>query len=151
MGRELQIASSSQFTSLTYGCAKSLKTKPLNYLGQSDNKLRTISKYKVSLVIENSAEYMSEKLMDSVLAGAIPVYVGPPVGAFEIPPDLVISADPNFKSVNAAIGRALRVNYKKWHGLAKEWLQPQGLREKWDSPEVNNLVLRLATHAGHSA
>lgn len=145
MGRELQIASNSKFTSLTYGCAKSLKIKPLNYLGQSANKLHTISKYRVSLVIENSTEYMSEKLMDSILAGAIPVYVGPPVEAFEIPPDLVISADSNFTSIKVAIDRALQVTYKGWHELAREWLQTPGVREKWDIPKVNNLVLRLAT------
>jgi hypothetical protein len=49
---------------------------PANYLGEAKDKMEILSKYKVSLVIENSEAYMSEKLVDALLAGCIPVYVG---------------------------------------------------------------------------
>ena len=48
-----------------------------NYKGLSEDKFRTMENYRISVVIENSADYVSEKLFDSVSSGAITIYVGP--------------------------------------------------------------------------
>lgn len=77
--------------------------KPRNYLGVVEDKVNAMSKYKVALVIENSLELMTEKLFDAWFAGCIPVYVGPDVGKFGLPKDLVISCEPTLVSIQNAI------------------------------------------------
>lgn len=48
-----------------------------SWQGEVDDKILTLSHYKFSLVIENQSDYVSEKLLDSIFAGCIPIYVGP--------------------------------------------------------------------------
>ena len=49
-----------------------------NYLGETDNKLKTISAYKFSIVVENvkTGGYVTEKLPDSILAERPALYFG---------------------------------------------------------------------------
>jgi hypothetical protein len=57
--------------------AKLLNKTFSNFKGVSENKRETTSKYAISIVIENSSDYISEKLFDSVSSGAITIYIGP--------------------------------------------------------------------------
>lgn len=66
-----------------------------NYRGQVTNKLEVMALYKYALVIENSSEYLSEKLIDALLAGAVPIYVGTNLEQFRLPKDVAITVDPN--------------------------------------------------------
>lgn len=49
-----------------------------SYRGPSIFKWKTVSQYKYSLVIENSAEdyYISEKIFDALICGSMPIYYG---------------------------------------------------------------------------
>lgn len=47
-----------------------------NYKGITNNKRKTLSKYKFALVIENSNDYVSEKLFESLESQCIVLYVG---------------------------------------------------------------------------
>jgi len=47
-----------------------------NYKGITNNKQKTLSKYKFALVIENSNDYVSEKLFESLESQCIVIYVG---------------------------------------------------------------------------
>ena len=79
--------------------------KPLNYKGYATEKMRLLSQTKFSLVIENSSDYISEKLFDSAIAGNVAVYVGPPLKTFGVP-RIALEASSNFDSVYEAINRA---------------------------------------------
>jgi hypothetical protein len=83
--------------------------------GPVDDKLQTMSRYKYALVLENSAEYMSEKLMEALFAGCIPIYVGPDPGDFGIPRELVIRAQPNLHSIQEALKEAQGWNLSMFH------------------------------------
>jgi len=144
MARELQIALRGNVRLLSFGCFRNLRNKPLNFIGETENKLRSMSRYRVALVIENSAEYMSEKLVDSILAGTIPVYVGPSLQSFGIPKGLVVTAEPNLVSINQSLHRALNMPHGDWHELAKCWLRGKGTKEEWDSFHVNLMILGVA-------
>jgi len=144
LAKELEIAVVGGCRRLNLDCLKTLNVRPHNALGRAENKLETLSRYKVSLVIENSAEYMSEKLLDSIFAGTIPVYVGPPVEAFEIPEGLVISADANISSIRAALLQATHIRHQDWHNLARKWLTTPGVRESWEAGRAMTTVLEVA-------
>ena len=53
------------------------------------HKILMTSKY--ALAIENSSTTMSEKLFDTILNGAVPIYVGPSLWQLELPDDLAIT------------------------------------------------------------
>jgi hypothetical protein len=55
-----------------------------NFLGPSNNKRETLQKYRYAIVIENSADFVSEKLFDSISGGCIAIYTGPLLKHFGI-------------------------------------------------------------------
>lgn len=74
-----------------------------NYFGNTDNKIETLSNYRYSLVIENSLEYISEKLVDAILAGTVPIYVGPDLEPCGFPSGIAIRCRPEVQEIEAAI------------------------------------------------
>ena len=103
----------------------------VNTCGSVSDKLEVNSLYKVSLVIENSAEYMSEKLLEAVSAGSIPVYVGPPVEDFGIPTDLVVQVGPTRAAVLEGIERALSLDYEDWRSKCSAWISKPSTISDW--------------------
>lgn len=144
LAKELQIAIAGGSRKISLECVKSARAAPKNYLGLAENKLETLSRYKVSLVIENSAEYMSEKLIDSILAGTIPVYVGPSLQVFGIPDGLVVSVNADIDSIQSGIRRAMSMDHDDWRNLAKTWLATPTLPDSWDASTVMHSVIEVA-------
>lgn len=56
-----------------------------NYQGSVSNKSNTLQQYRIALVIENSLDFVSEKLFDALRSGCIVIYVGPKLDLFGIP------------------------------------------------------------------
>jgi hypothetical protein len=54
-------------------------------IGSTECKAETYSNYKIAIVIENSLDYISEKLVDAVSAGCLTIYVGSHIIRSEIP------------------------------------------------------------------
>jgi hypothetical protein len=142
--KDLQIAISASPMRLTISCLGNLARRPRNLLGPSADKLETLAKYKTTLVIENSREFMSEKLIDAILAGTIPVYVGPPVEVFGIPEELVVTAEPDLKSLRRATKYALEMNYDSWKGRARSWINEPGVKDSWDGSKQILVILAAA-------
>lgn len=59
--------------------------QPRNYRGIALDKITELEKYKFTIVVENSRDYLSEKLIESLWAGCCVFYVGPPLLDFGIP------------------------------------------------------------------
>ena len=112
-----------------------------NYIGQIQDKIGTMSKYKYALVIENSAEYMSEKLMEALFAGCIPVYVGPDPRSFRIPGDLVVCAEPTLRSIRSSLDQASGWDIEEFHLRLKRFLSSAETRELWDHKVVYGKML----------
>jgi hypothetical protein len=142
VSKEVLIAASAGFKPDLKNLRWCLK-KPLNYLGVSGNKYSTLAEYKGSLVIENNGGYMSEKLVDSIISGTVPVYVGAPVQNFGIPQDLVIEAEPNFDSISRAIDLAITWDSQDYIERVKTWLSKPGIREQWHFDSVNSRLLEF--------
>ena len=106
------------------------------HLGLAENKLETLSGYQVAFVAENSREYMSEKLLDALFAGCIPVYVGPPVANFGIPEDLVVEVEPTLEDVKAGINKALSVDRDVWFSRLETYLSANETKDFWSAEYV---------------
>lgn len=75
----------------------------LNYNGVTKNKIETMGKYKFSLVIENSNEYVSEKLIDAILAKTVPLYVGVDLEKCGLPAGIAFCCDAEINSISDAM------------------------------------------------
>lgn len=106
--------------------------QPRNYFGAIENKASLLQRYKVSLVIENSADYMSEKVLDALWSGCIPVYVGPNLSQFGIPSELVFQCQPEMESLRIGISDALTADYSAWHSQLTRWRQSVDGRKCFD-------------------
>lgn len=110
--------------------------------GPVTNKLQTMSRYKYALVIENSAEYMSEKLMEALFAGCIPIYVGPDPKKYGIPKELVIRAQPSLSSIQEGLTDAQGWNIEDFHARLLGFLSSSAVRDLWDHTRVYERVLQ---------
>jgi len=69
-----------------------LAHRPFSWMGTVDDKQEAFASAPVAIVIENSADYVSEKLVDAIRGGAAPIYVGPPLSQFGLPDSLALPA-----------------------------------------------------------
>lgn len=102
-----------------------------NYFGVSHNKLRTLADYKVAVVIENSEEFMSEKLFDAWFAGCLPIYVGPDLRQWGIPEDLYIQAPPSAVQVEKAVREGIARSNHQFLEKLKRWLELPEVTGHW--------------------
>ena len=103
--------------------SKQIRYRPRAYKGSAQSKISVLTTYKVSLVIENSLDYFSEKLFDALVAGTIPVYCGPNPNLLGLPNGLVIWCEPRLDSIRSGIRAALEINYVQWRTLLDDWLR----------------------------
>jgi hypothetical protein len=104
-----------------------------NFLGEVENKREVMSLYKYSLVIENSCDYVSEKLFDSFLSGCLPVYVGSDLSKYDIPESLYIQAEPNLEDIKSKMIYAQGVNHAEWSIRLRSWLAEESTYKNWSS------------------
>jgi hypothetical protein len=102
-----------------------------SYKGSVQDKSKTLQKYCISLVIENCADYVSEKLFDSFSARCIPIYVGPNLVEYEIPRNLYIQSEPSYKGVSKAIDDAFKIDYDCWVIELDKWLRSEMCKQEW--------------------
>jgi len=75
----------------------------LNYVGISQNKKITYSNYRIFLILENSIEYVSEKLFDAAAAKGIIIYIGANISQYNIPSGAVIQIEPDANKIHSKI------------------------------------------------
>ena len=128
--------------------------RPKSYAGQVENKREAISAYKYSVVIENEAGYVSEKLFDALFAGCIPIYVGPSLREFDFPAGLVIEVEASISAIKEGLTRARSTDIKKWNELRIEFLQSPTTSLRWKSENVYDDIarrlLRISEHQSGS-
>lgn len=102
-----------------------------NYKGSVKNKIQTMERYRSALIVENSLNYVSEKLFDSFSARCIPVYVGPDLERYGIPSSLYLQAEPDQKSVIKAISSVQEIDYEYWLNELEVWLKSDDCKDNW--------------------
>lgn len=66
----------------------------VKYVGPVGDKFIFMQRAPMAIVIENSLDYLSEKLFDAIRAGVAPIYVGPPLSDFGVPERVALAARP---------------------------------------------------------
>jgi hypothetical protein len=70
------------------------------YSGWIEDKFEILSQFEISLVIENESDWVTEKVFDSLVAGAVPLYIGPDLSEkFPKLNSCLLLADPNPESI----------------------------------------------------
>jgi hypothetical protein len=123
------------------GAIKGWLKSPLSLRGTTEDKLSTLASYKYSLVIENSIEYMSEKLFDSLFAGTFPIYVGPNPVDFGMPEFVAIHSKPDINSIMNAIETAKTIDLESWRASVLDWLKSDGVEQAWSWPFVVKQII----------
>jgi hypothetical protein len=114
---------------------------PLSFKGTTADKIATLASYRFALVIENSIEYMSEKLFDSLFAGTFPIYVGPNPADFGMPEFVAIHAKPDINSIMKAIEQARTIDLESWRASVLAWLKSDGVEQAWSGPFVTQQII----------
>ena len=117
--------------------------------GAPGDKTKVLENYRISLVIENSTEFLTEKLFDSFFAACIPVYVGPNTENFGIPSSLVVNVTADISSIREGIRRAQAMDYPAWQAELEAWLAKEKTELDWSTEsfftQLRNLILGIAS------
>jgi len=111
--------------------------QPKNYKGFESNKSRELEKFQFTIVVENSLDYVSEKLIEALWAGCCVIYVGPPLHEFGIP-KVAIECPPDSQIIRQRF-EAARKDYslvKQTQVNAQNYLGSEEFKET-----INNFVL----------
>lgn len=110
-----------------------------NYFGSVLSKSDTLKRYRIAIVIENSCDFVSEKLFDSISSGCIVIYVGPNLINFGIDIPTLIQVMPSLAEVKKSLDEIQRMTQEEQYALAAS--QNESLRRisgEWE----NTIVLR---------
>ncbi len=102
-------------------------------------------RYRVSLVIENCEDFLTEKLFDSFFSGCIPVYVGPNLKNFNIPSELFIQCQPNIESIERGIRDALTIDYQEWFIAVSSWINDPEVKSLWEANSIYDKIITRIT------
>jgi hypothetical protein len=103
-----------------------------NWRGSAEDKQLTLSQFKSALVIENSREFLSEKLFDAWSAGCVPVYVGlEDLSSLGLPRNLVVEAEPNLPAVRRALATAAAIDSASFMKAVRVWLDSETCHGVW--------------------
>lgn len=83
--------------------------KYTNYQGISKDKIKTLKNYKFAVVIENSNNYVSEKLFEALEGQCIVLYVGANLKNF-LNTDIAIQSDANTASISKKIEKMIQLS-----------------------------------------
>lgn len=99
-----------------------LSLTPSHTLGVVAGKPSAFAVAPVAIVIENSRDYVSEKLFDALLAGVAPIYVGPPLSMFGIPSEVAVEVEPDAPAVVSALSDLSESRREEVALAGHEWL-----------------------------
>ena len=77
--------------------------RPRYVMGVFETKRDAFALAPTTIIIENSRDYVSEKLIDAVCAGVAPIYVGPPLEQFGLPREIAIPVLPTPRDIVMAL------------------------------------------------
>lgn len=88
-----------------------------------------------ALVIENDPDYLSEKLINAILAGSVPIYCGAPLGLYGIPESVALSVRPSTTEILKVV---LSTSAEEKNLILQEgrrWLLDTEVQKYWDHDE----------------
>jgi hypothetical protein len=107
----------------------------INYAGRVESAQAFLAKSKFAIVIENDSTYVSEKLLNALIAGCIPIYSGPPLSIYGIPSEVALNVgkQPN-EFVSAYLDTPI-LELEKVRRLGQNWIHSEDARKRWSVTE----------------
>lgn len=137
------------FFSLKSGVIPNLKSvyghlhrRYVNSRGTVADKHEILKQSKFNLVIENAPETVSEKLFDALIAGAIPIYIGPNLAKFNLPESLVIETDGSIGHVREVINNYDERKIKEVLKSGSDFITSGQFVNEWAADKVNSNIAR---------
>ena len=112
------------------------------YQGVTPDKNKTLESHRISIVIENSLDFISEKLFDSIRAGCVTVYVGPALENYNIPEHAAICMKPDYIDITKKIRELISMSSSELELIAHR--QNQAMRAIVDEWRNTNVLRNLA-------
>ena len=130
-----------------------LFTKYTNVQGVVDDKHLVNSLFKYSLVVENSNSYVSEKLIDAMISGSIPLYIGPDLELTGFPKGIAVEITGwTEKQISELIDNMSLDQASEILVRIKEFLQSEVFIDGWDSNKVYSDIGRyILSHVGNES
>lgn len=101
------------------------------FLGRVETQVGFLSRCSYSLVIENEATYVTEKLFNALLAGSLPLYIGPCLRKYGIPESVATNlSKPYIESIETALQTSIE-DQIRWQEVIYEWLSLPATHERW--------------------
>ena len=108
-----------------------------NYISPLDDKHIIVKQSKFSLVIENSNQYMSEKIFDALINGSIPIYYGPELEKKGIPGKAIsITCDGSAEILVNKIKNLTNHEVKNYLDSIKKFLKSKNFTDNWSDDVV---------------
>jgi hypothetical protein len=127
----------SKLMHLTLNGLSNLNPKLINYIGPVSDKQFTQNKYKISLVIENTPDYISEKLFDALGSQNIVVYVGVDISKYELNRNMVLQIDDNAELISKTLGRLLNLDPKdQYKIMLEQQLEYRKIKGDWNNKKI---------------
>lgn len=123
---------------------RDLRMRPTHWLGPVRDKSLAFSRAPITVIIENSPDYVSEKLVDAVVAGVAPLYIGPNLELFGFPKEIAIPCAPKAHSVIDALASASPQKIEEVIQAGEEWLASASSR----THEIKTVLSQLGTAIG---
>lgn len=124
-------------------------------VGNVEDKYAALSKYQVAFVPENSREYVSEKLLDAVVAGCIPIYVGGNIADFGFPDGMCLTPEPTAEAMWDAAEEVAGWSWEKRSGYlsaGQEYVHSESFIEAWrNDNSLRSLGARIVSKVRASA
>lgn len=127
-----------------YGRGWDIRQFP-TYKGHVQNKMETMRKYKFCLVYENcrhAVGYVTEKMLDCIAAGVVPIYYGAPNVREHIPSEcfLDVTIGDDYERILNHMKEITYERYMQYLEAMKEFVQSQKSEQFKNSFFVNNMI-----------
>ena len=111
--------------------------------GPIDNKFDVLLNSKMSIVLENSDSTVSEKLFDVIVAGCVPIYVGPSLLSIDLPDDIAIQCEPNIDSLTYILKTLSDESIELMRQRGQNFIRSDKFKTIWSSEGVNSHLYDL--------
>ena len=122
------------------GLSKIWLKSGIHYKGEPEDQIEVLKSYRYAIVIENSLDFVSEKLFNAMAAGCRVIYVGESLANYGNTPNSVVIVKPNHKLIVEAMSRMLKDTNNKDFYPSRIREEARILFSASDSTKVQNLL-----------
>jgi len=120
----------------TFGIFKGIFYRYPGAMGTVEDKSDVLLQSKFTLIIENSNNFVTEKIFDAMLAGSIPIYYGPRLILPGISEELVIRFESIGPEISAELSKITNEEIIDRLRMISNYLSSEEFRENWLAEKI---------------